>query len=246
MNFRYVQFIGGEPFFYPYIKQLVDCAKEREFEFVEIFSNLTAIPSWIFEDKYRGINLATSFYSDDSGVHDKICARMGSFDRTVASIRKVCAAGLSLRAGFIEMEHNKGHYDRVKRFLSGFGVSHVGFDRARRFGRANTSSVASMDQLCGKCSNGNLCIDVNGDVSACIMSKPWKFGNVRHDSLDTIFNSPCRRSFADRLDASASECYPYSCEPYRGNCDPCTPSRCLPTCAPSCHPECYPAERKRW
>lgn len=237
MQFKCVQFIGGEPFFYPYIQDIVNHALECEFEFVEIFSNLTTIPSWMFADRYRTINLATSFYSDSPEVHDKICAKKGSFDRTVASIRKVVAAGLSLRAGFIEMEHNKDHYERVKSFLGDLGVDTVGFDRVRPFGRAEDDAPASTTQLCGKCSNGNLSIDVNGDVSACIMSKSWKFGNIQNHTLDTIFHSTERREFSDLLNISASECYPYSCDPYKGNYPGCGPYNCLPHCAPSCQPE---------
>ena len=237
IQFRCIQFIGGEPFFYPHLQRILDHALNLNFDYVEIFSNLTVLPQWVFEGSYKQVRLATSFYSDDPQVHDGICASKKSFERTTESIRKVVEAGFSLRAGFIEMPANAGHFERTSAYLTSLGVKSVGYDAVRQFGRAGQCATPDIRQLCGKCASGNLSIDVAGNTSACIMSKPWKFGNIRQDTLDAIFHSVGRREFADRLSVSSSECYPYSCDPYHGRTPGCGPNNCLPHCSPSCSPE---------
>jgi len=241
MGFRRIQFIGGEPLFYPHLKTLVDQALALGFDEIEIFSNLTTLPAWLFEEPYRSLKIATSLYSDDSKVHDKISATKGSFDRTVASLKRLVAAGFAIRAGFIEMGANKGQFERTREFLKSIGVDEVGYDAVREFGRADQNAGARMEGLCGHCSQGNLCIDVNGNVSGCIMSKPWAFGNVRSSSLRELFDSDDRRKFAHDLREIVRQRDPFAptlCNPYyQGNCAP----QCAPSCGPqqSCNP-CSP------
>jgi MoaA/NifB/PqqE/SkfB family radical SAM enzyme len=252
LQFRGIQFIGGEPLFYPHLQRLVDRACDLGFGYIEVFSNLTVLPRWLFDHRYREIHLATSFYSDDPVVHDKICGTPRSFERTSESIGRVIEAGFTLRAGFIEMPANKGHFERTRKYLRDLGVTNIRYDRIRQFGRGAQSNAPKLDQLCGRCGNGNLSIDANGNVSACIMSKPWAFGNAREDTLAAIFASRERRSFVDQLNRSqrrlkvdcnprSEECEPRSCSPM----DPDSPSpRCGPgTCGPGdCNPNCVPSE----
>jgi MoaA/NifB/PqqE/SkfB family radical SAM enzyme len=222
------------------LQELVDKALEVEFEEVEIFSNLTRVPDWLFLPGYEEIKLATSFYSFDSAVHDRICGAKDSFRRTVDSIRKVVEAGFTLRAGFIEMEANAGHFATTKEFLGELGVTAIGHDAVRQFGRGEKNKSKCLDELCGKCSNGNLSVDVNGAASACIMSKPWPFGNVLETSLEDLYGSEARRRFVDDLRSALEKravtmdqpCFPDTCNP---QCDPAT-------CSPNCHPSCYPGQ----
>jgi len=93
--------------FYPHLQTLLDHALALKFQHVEIFSNLTVFPKWLFERRYRTVNLASPFYSAGPITHDQICSTKGSFDRTVASIRKVISAGLPLRIGFVEMPRKR-------------------------------------------------------------------------------------------------------------------------------------------
>jgi len=241
LGFRGVQFIGGEPLFYPHLQRLVDRAIDLGFGYVEIYSNLTVLPPWLLEPRYKAVSLATSFYSDDPKIHDAICGAERSFERTVQSIRRVIDAGYRLRVGFIDMERNKGGFERTRAFLEGLGVADVGRDSVRRFGRAGSGAAPSLSQLCGRCGNGNLSIAVDGNVSACIMSKPWAFGNIREGSLAAIFESSERRRFVDDLHSLRRRIEPSSCDP---DCRPVT--ECNPNCAPStdCHPNGSGIERE--
>jgi MoaA/NifB/PqqE/SkfB family radical SAM enzyme len=258
MGFRSIQFIGGEPIFYPQLQRLVDAAVIRQFDYIEIFSNLTVLPKWLLNHNYKKINIATSFYSHDPLVHDKICEAPKSFERTTASIRKVIDADMELRVGFIEMESNSGHFEATSAYLKILGVKNIGYDRAREFGRAEQNKKADITELCGKCGDGNLSIDVNGNVSGCIMSKPWAFGNVNEKSIDDIFTSAERKVFVEQLDKTPKRIEPVGCNPTDRDCNPacnpcgpycgpnCSPAcgpqsgGCNPNCAPSCHPACFP------
>jgi radical SAM protein with 4Fe4S-binding SPASM domain len=234
MGFQHVQFIGGEPMFYPHIHELVQEACGLGFQEVELFSNLTTVAPWLLATPKPRIVIATSFYSDDPAVHDAVTETPGSFQRTVASIRTLIAAGYTLRAGFIEMETNAGYFDRTVAFLKTLGVKDVDHDKARQFGRADPGEAApDMAQLCGQCSGSNLSIDVEGRVSGCIMSKPWAFGNIQDDSLEILYDSPDRQKFVRDLEEIVRDRGPVEIH----GCEPCAPAGCAP-CAPP--PWCGP------
>jgi sulfatase maturation enzyme AslB (radical SAM superfamily) len=233
MGFRCVQFIGGEPMFYPHLRTLIDEAMRLGFSELEIFSNLTTVPDWLFLDAYRGVKIATSFYSDNSDVHNWICGSLTAFERTVASIKRHVAEGFTIRAGFIEMDANKGHFERAKAYLGEIGVTDVGYDAVRQFGRAEGKCEPSMSELCGHCAAGNLSIDVNGKVSGCIMSKPWAFGSVHESNLREVFGSEQRQKFLRDLRGNLEQRKPF--EPVL--CDPSYRGDCHPQCAPSCYPQ---------
>jgi MoaA/NifB/PqqE/SkfB family radical SAM enzyme len=232
IGFRRVQFIGGEPLFYPYLKELLDHAMHSGFEFIEIFSNLTAVPLWFLEPMYRNVRVATSVYSDDSLVHDAITESKGSFRRTIRSVKHLVSLGTNLRAGFIEMERNRGHFSRTRDYLKSLGVCDVGLDGVREFGRADHQGEKNISELCGQCSRGNLSVDVKGNVSACIMSKQWIFGNVAETGLQDLFSSSTREQFTRDLEAEIERRItnvPVLCSPY-------DQGQCAPQCAPSCYP----------
>ncbi|WP_317960421.1 radical SAM protein [Phaeobacter inhibens] len=233
LGFESVQFIGGEPIFYPHLQDLVDRAIDCKFSFIEIYSNLTTIPKWLLEAKYGEVRLATSIYSYIPDTHDEICERRGSFLRTITSVKKAVAQGMGIRASFVELEANVGQYEKTVAFLSDIGVRSVGFDRVREYGRAQLVEEPSIDALCGECPNGNLSIDCNGKVSACIMSKPWSFGDILMDSLSDIFFSDGRQKFIEQVKSNpVTCCHPTSCHP-----NSCTPNSCQPvTCRPTCSP----------
>jgi sulfatase maturation enzyme AslB (radical SAM superfamily) len=234
IGFRQVQFIGGEPLFYPHLRELVDEANRLGFEEVEIYTNLTRIPTWLLSRPRPRVSIATSFYSDDPAVHDAITATPGSFERTVAAIRRLVTAGFTLRAGVVEMEANTGHFDRARSYLNRIGVEAVGFDKARQFGRAhNCETQPDMSQLCGHCSEGNLSVDVEGQVCCCIMSKPWSFGNVHEASLADLYGSEGRQKFTRDLEVVTKDRQPVTTQ----GCEPCSPAGCQP-CSPP--PWCGP------
>jgi MoaA/NifB/PqqE/SkfB family radical SAM enzyme len=259
-----VQFIGGEPFLYKRLPELVVRAQQLGFERVEIFSNLT-VPRPDVLDVIDPLiaTLATSIYSDSSVVHDRITRRLGSFVKTLSGIRTAVSKGILVRAGFIEMEQNEGHFDRTAARMYALGVSSVGHDRVREFGRAGGDGCAQLGELCGSCSGKTICVSHDGRVLPCIMSRSWPIGNIKESSLGDIMTSELARKVRlDILNATAekrsvelatqpellADCVPSACQPNQPDCSPrcqpgCYPGQgCIP-CGPSGSQPCYPNQR---
>lgn len=245
VGFRTIQFIGGEPLLYIHCNKLVQKAINTGYENIEIFSNLNFVPPWLKEQALtEKITLATSVYSSNPEVHDAITGTRGSFQRTIKAIQTLSALGFRLRAGFIEMEINKGDFLRTREYLLDIGVTSIGGDRARHFGRLEDNGGPSLSELCGNCGRGNLCVSHTGKVSPCIMSKAWSIGDASESSLVDIYQSRALEEFRDKLDTELEtmcspnfNCFPDTCAPG------CNPDHCSPNCAPSCYPQnspCYP------
>src|SRR5208337_3854747 len=131
-----------------------------------------------------GAHVATSVYGPAAEHHDVITQVNGSFDKTIKNLQRLVDAGVSVRAGVIEMEANIGCTDSTVAFLREMGVQRVDVDRLRRFGRgAAPSEARDMSELCGNCAGSTLCISPTGQVSPCIMSKSWSIGSVTEGPL---------------------------------------------------------------
>src|SRR5208282_4017780 len=114
---RSVQFIGGEPTLHPRLSDLVDHANHRGFEFIEVITNATRLGKELVGCFQRsGVHVGTAFYSDDPLVHEHVTQGKGSWQRTVAGIETVLAAGLPIRVGVVETDRNRGHAPRAIAF----------------------------------------------------------------------------------------------------------------------------------
>jgi len=260
-GFSTIQFIGGEPFLYKRLPELIEFAQGIPFEHIEVFSNLTIPrPDVLAAIAPTRTSIATSIYTDDPCIHDKITKKTGSFERTVQGIQAARQMGIELRAGFIEMADNAGHYERTKNILTKLGVHSVGFDRVRGFGRAGNSQILpALDQLCGTCSGNTICITYDGTVLPCIMSRAWPIGSIASSSIAELMRSQLSASTRASIRAAVSrrfetEVRAEGCFP--SPCDPCGPNYCQPSCQPGCAPgqscnpcapggsqPCYPNER---
>lgn len=234
---RSLQFIGGEPTLHPDLDIMIEHASNQGFEFIEIFTNATGLSSSRLNNLVRfNVNVACSFYSAQPRVHDMITQRDGSFHKTVNTIKRLVEAGISLRAGIIEMNHNSGQLDVTSDFLRSIGVKIIGADRVRSVGRgerlANRSN-SDIQDICGQCWKGKLCITPDGDAYPCIMARNSLVGNVLHQSLSDILYSnhliAFRQKVKQQFENKALES------------DPCHPDKCNPDlqCWPDKQP-CFP------
>lgn len=252
-----VQFIGGEPTTVKELPDLIRFAKQKKFEFVEVFTNGVALNNDLIDCFVENqVNVATSFYSNQSRIHDAITARNGSFLRTSEALKRLVSRGVDVRVGIIAMQENAGQVENTKRYLQEIGISHIGVDRLRSFGRGVRSEIGrsmSMNELCGSCWQGSLCVFPDGNAAPCIMSRNWPVGSVLKNSLREIVNSA-------RLRGARAEIYNDIWLPITANCSPlssvqsldqtgrhhtdgaadCWPDQCQPECAPNCSPSCSP------
>jgi radical SAM protein with 4Fe4S-binding SPASM domain len=238
-----IQFIGGEPLLHPGLEVLLQTAWSLRYENIEIFTNGTCLTSkWLALFTELQVKVAFSFYHTSPEAHDEITGVKGSYFRTLKSIDLALEAGLPVRVGIIQITQTHEEVEQVKEFLKARGVSNVGVDRMRRVGRADKDGTHAtpfnqLEELCGACHNGNLCVTATGEVYPCIMARSWPVGNILRDSLHHVihgqqlakFRYLQREFLANRPAASCNpddDCNPYcrpNCNPYEG----CSP-KCIP------------------
>lgn len=241
-----LQFIGGEPTLHPALPNLIALARRCGYQFVEVFTNATRVSESLLGCFVREkVAVATSFYSHDPAIHDAITKRPGSHSETVKHIKRFLRVGLDLRVGIITMEENANTLVETKEFLKNLGVTNVGSDRVRGFGRGTDVvrlQQPNLTELCGSCWRGSVCVSPEGTVYPCIMARSWPIGSVLQSSLASILAS-------QSLQAIREEIYNRIWLPKQrpeqtvaASCGPeCVPM-CSPTCSPSCNP-CYPQGR---
>jgi MoaA/NifB/PqqE/SkfB family radical SAM enzyme len=202
---RRVQFIGGEPTMHPRLDDLVDHANHQGFELIEVYTNATRLGDNLIGCFQRNhVHLATSFYSDDPDVHDRITRGKGSWQRTVSGIQAAVAAGLPIRVGVIETAHNVGHGSRAVEFLRNLGVrvEDVTVDRERGVGRADVVRLGGeeerYEELCGQCWKGRLCVTPSGEAFPCVFSRCTRLGDAR-TGLSEILQSAKLARFREKV-----------------------------------------------
>ncbi|MFF7407821.1 radical SAM protein [Streptomyces lydicus] len=223
-----VQFIGGEPTLYPHLSELITHAHELNLG-IEVFSNLTYIrPNLWNLFRECGVKLATSYYSDTAEKHDEVTRLRGSHKKTRANIEKALSLGIPLRGGVVSVNEGQ-RAQQAATDLGALGVSHVGGDRTRAFGRASKGAAPVVEDLCGHCASGQCAIGPDGYVWPCVLGRFITLGNVRETPLAEIWNSgSTAKARADIVAAHKSQpaqsCTPPQFLPSCGPCSPCVPS----------------------
>lgn len=164
-----MQLIGGEPQLSPHFGHLLAGAKHIGYGFVEVFSNLTHLSDETLDfAAEHDVAFATSVYSHDPAVHDRVTKVRSSHERTVRNLRRLVERGVTVRAAVIAIDQGQDDIDRTKDFLHGMGVGSVRVGDIREFGRAQDvmSQNAQLSGLCGHCWRGRLCVSPDGTAAA--------------------------------------------------------------------------------
>ena len=224
---RDIQFIGGEPTMHPDFTTLVDHALSLGLE-VEVYSNLVHVSAecWTLFQR-KGLVLATSYYSRDAGEHDAVTGRP-SHRRTRANIERAVGLGIPLRVGVIASGEG---IDLARRDLEDLGVTRVGVDHVRPFGRGADEQAPDPANLCGRCGSGRAAVSPTGEVSPCVFSDWMGVGSVKDTPLATILGGAAMReantsirNAVRRTSGDPDSCYPNAPEP----CSPIDPDPCRP------------------
>lgn len=235
-----IQFIGGEPLLYPRIDDLIMRCRELDFSLIEIFTNGTPVndrKASLFSK--LGVQVACSFYSAQPQIHDTITGKIGSFERTMAGLRQLSSHSVPVRIGFIEMAQNGGHFEEARNLLQSIGISTVGYDSIRGFGRGEElapapSKSSKFEGLCGQCCRSRLCLTYSGEIFPCPMSRAFPVGDFCAGGLTATLEGDPLGEFQREMQ---SELFGLtSCLPHGGcNPDNCVPARCEPD--PHCQPD---------
>lgn len=205
---RKVQFIGGEPTLRPELPDLIGHATAAGLR-VEVTSNLVRLSARMWAAAaLPGVELGTSYYSDDPAEHDEIVGRRGSHARTTATIRTALAREIPVNVGIIDVRPDQ-RVTAAREVLQALGVTRIAVDRLRHFGRGATGRRPAVTELCGRCAAGVAAVLPDGSVTPCPMSRWLSFGNVRENPLAALVRS----AEAARIRASIAEATTWA-----GNC----------------------------
>jgi MoaA/NifB/PqqE/SkfB family radical SAM enzyme len=203
-----VQFIGGEPTLRPELPDLISHATASGLR-VEVTSNLVRLSARMWAAAAMpGVELGTSYYSDDPAEHDEIVGRRGSHARTTATIRTALAREIPVNVGIIDVRPGQ-RVAAARETLRKLGVTRIAVDRLRYFGRGATGRRPEVTELCGRCAKGVAAVLPDGSVTPCPMSRWLSLGNVREAPLATLV----RGTEARRIRASIAEATVWT-----GNC----------------------------
>lgn len=222
-----VTVIGGEPALNPDLPRIVRHALDLRLH-VEVYTNLVAVTPdlWdVFE--LPGVSLATSWYSNDRLEHKAITGR-DTFRQTLGNIEEAVRRGIPLRAGVVDGILPGQYAKEGEELLRGQGVTKIGTDRVREFGRG---TIPDPTQACGRCGHGRAAVLPDGSVTPCPMTRWMQAGSVHDAELGTILEQvtemagtlpePRRDVNACNPDSDGGDCSP-------AETDACGPSYCNP------------------
>ncbi|MFB8762325.1 radical SAM/SPASM domain-containing protein [Nocardiopsis alba] len=196
---RLVQLIGGEPTLHPDAPRIAEHALAAGCA-VEVYSNLVHItPAWWELLQRPGMSLATSYYSHDSARHSAMTGRPASHRHTRTNIVRAVELGVPLRVAIITTDGEGAEETRTE--LEGLGVTRIGVDRVRPYGRGAQGDEPDCSGLCGACGDGRASIAPDGSVSPCVFSTWMSAGNVRTEGLVDILTGPAMAQARDEITA---------------------------------------------
>ncbi len=245
---RKVQFTGGEPTLHPNLAELIESARELGFTTVEVFTNGTLFTETLKNCFLRHrTNLAFSIYSAQPNIHDAVTQARGSFSETMTSIQWAVRLGLPVRVAIVQMEANEGCVDQTRQMLEKTGVTSISSGRMRGIGRGlgRGKAAAQLDELCGRCWQGKLCLTSNGEIFPCVFSRFYPIGNL-NQGLGFVLNSAQLSIFRETLRSKESK-KRWNAQTKSLSCDrnlpdaPCDPDLPDPPCDPDLpDPPCDP------
>lgn len=115
---------GGEPMIHPNFVKFLKKLSKFDFE-VKVLSNLT----YLNDDIIKALKSTTcsgvqaSLYSMQPEVHDAITGKKGSFEQTVASIKRLHQEGIPVQVSCVVMKKNKDSFEDVINWASSLGIT---------------------------------------------------------------------------------------------------------------------------
>jgi MoaA/NifB/PqqE/SkfB family radical SAM enzyme len=212
LGFARIQLTGGDPLISELCVPAARYARELGIADVEVYTNGLALSGRLYEELAAlSARFAFSFYSHDPDTHDAITRTPGSQRRTLAAIRRVAEAGLSLRASVIVMDQNHDHLEATVAVLRQAGVPQdaIGADVQRSVGRGlmtirpkqadigrvlgasnagHRQAGAPDDARAAVDASGRAAIGYDGIVFPCIFSRGFPLGRVPEQRLRAILS----------------------------------------------------------
>ncbi|QDR80027.1 radical SAM protein [Sporomusa termitida] len=204
-----IQLIGGEPLLYPRWQELIVKARQENYELIEIFTNATLVNDDCIDFfKQHNISIATTIYADNALVHDTVTLHEGSFEKTMAAVKKLLANDIPLRIASIIMQANEHEVENIMNLYARLGLEPAPPDVVRPTGRGDDQALLPLtyskpmikppfftdaetfdkSRKFHSCLAGRVAITANGDVIPCIFARDQICGNILKSSLADILN----------------------------------------------------------
>ncbi len=120
----YLSLSGGEIFLRDDLPAIMEEARRLKFS-LRLLTNATLIPDTLiprFPDLNVG-EVAVSMYGDGAALHDRIAGVPGSFDRTVASIRRMRENGTRVKISVMLLSENVSRYREMVALAENLGAA---------------------------------------------------------------------------------------------------------------------------
>ena len=238
LEFEQLQFTGGEPLLYPKIWDIISYLRDvTTIPVVELYTNLTLLRDKEIKllKKYQ-VKIATTLLGSCSKIHDYCTGVRGSFDILLKNLRKIRDEGIEFRVGVIKLAENENDMENIERLLRkekfiSFNKSFTP-DEVRPVGRGERYLNLNSNQKWplylhinpeyfytahhwNTCWGGELAITSKGQVLPCIFARDEILGNVYHQNLKQIIESPKTQRFwkitSDKIEKCKDCEYRYAC-----------------------------------
>jgi hypothetical protein len=225
-----VQLIGGEPTLHPDALDIIEHALHLRLS-VEVYSNLVRISNaWWNLFQRDGVSVATSYYSHDPARHGQMTGRPASHRHTRTNIVTAVELGVPLRVGIITTD-GLG-VGKTRSDLESLGVTRIGVDHVRPFGRGSEGSAPDVSGLCGACGDGRASIGPDGAVSPCVFSGWMSVGSIHDGTLVDILSGLGMAKARERIAAGKKDDPPPNPIPCGPDTDICKPGGPPSNCRP--------------
>jgi MoaA/NifB/PqqE/SkfB family radical SAM enzyme len=131
-GYRSIDFFGGEPTVFPFLKEAVDIVQDLGMT-AHLATNAVKFSSPAFARRFfQGLDrekiiVRTSFHSQIPMVHDFITQRRGSQRQTVAGIKNILAGTDKLAVNIVITALNYEHLPEMAEYIWGLGVRAIKF-----------------------------------------------------------------------------------------------------------------------
>lgn len=212
MGCRDIQLIGGEPFCYKNIFEIIKYLHKKGFKKITCFTNATLIDETkIKQLKKYNVNVRFSLYGYNAETHESITQIKGSFEKTVNAIKKLKANNLNVSVAVILMKENEHCIENIKKFImEDLKINYTGYDVIRpscindniehRVSDYNTlgnryyifprfritKKQFEYNHFYNACLNEKIAITSSGDILPCIFSRNSIIGNVKDAPLQCL------------------------------------------------------------
>lgn len=215
MGCRDIQLIGGEPFCYKNIYEIIKYLHEKGFKKITNFTNATLINKDNIEilKKYN-VNTRFSLYGYNAETHEAVTQIKGSFEKTVNAIKLLKENNLNVSVAVILMKENELYIDNIKKFIvEDLRIDYNGYDVIRpscindniehrikdysllsnryyTFPRFRiTKKQFEYNHFYNACLNEKIAVASNGDILPCIFSRNSIIGNVKSTTLHDLIQN---------------------------------------------------------